>query len=75
MPLELRHWFKMLTAVLGVAASYACWFIISSALDPRAASARLALVLLVLGAALAFRQLFATFLPLVLTKIWPRLDS
>lgn len=74
MPLECRKWFQVLTAGLGFVAACSCWFFISSALEPHAIGARFALFLLVLGAIRGVERLLTTFLPLILTKIWPRLD-
>lgn len=75
MPLELRKWFQILTSVLGLVAGWTCWYYVSSALGSQASSARLALILLVLGAISGFGRLLTLFLPPVLTKIWPTLDS
>lgn len=74
MLLERRKWFRVLTAVIGFVAVCVCWFFVYSALEPRAGGARFALFLLVLGAIRGFERLLTTFFPLVLTKIWPRLD-
>lgn len=75
MPLELRKWFQILTGVLGLIAGWTCWFYVSAGLGSQAYGARLALILLVLGAILGFGRLLTLFLPPILTKIWPTLDS
>lgn len=60
--------------VTAAIASWACWFYIGSGLESNAHGARVALLLLVIGAALGFKRLFTLLVPLVLTKIWPGLD-
>jgi hypothetical protein len=75
MPLELRKWFQVLTSVLGMVAAGVCWFFVRSAIEPRAHGAQLALVFLTFGALIGFGRILTIFLPLVLPKIWKRLDS
>jgi hypothetical protein len=74
-PLELRKWFQILTAVLGLVAAFTCWFFVYSAIEPRAAGGQLALFFLVMGASSGFGRFFTTFLPLFLPRIWPGIDS
>lgn len=74
MPLELRRWLQILTAGSGVLAACACWYVVDPALNTRADSVRLPLLALTIGSVVGFGRLLGIFLPLILTKIWPRLD-
>lgn len=73
MPLELRHWFQILTAGSAVLAACACWYIVDSTLTTRADTVRLPLLALTIGSVVGFGRILGIFLPLILTKIWPRL--
>lgn len=75
MPLELRKWFQVLTSMLGMVVAGLCWFIVRSAIEPRAHGAQLALVFLMVGALIGFGRILTIFLQLVLPKICARLDS
>ncbi len=75
MPLELRRWFQVCIFVAGMVIAWICWFFVHAALQPTADGARLVLVILVIAASNGFAQIFKGFLPIILTKIWPSLDT
>lgn len=74
MPIELKRWFQILCGFLGVGIAIACWLVVKSFVPEGAAGARLALLLLLVGAVMGISRLMELFLPPVLVRLLPRLE-
>ena len=74
-PLEHRRWFNMLVSILGVSIALVCLIVVRMQIANSEQHVQLALALLFIGAVSGFIALFRLFLPLILLKIWPKLEE
>ena len=74
-PLEHRRWFNMLVSILGVSIALVCFIVVRMQIAKSEQYVQLALALLFIGAVSGFIALFRLFLPLILLKIWPKLEE
>lgn len=74
-PLELRKWFNVLVALLGIATAVICLLVVRSSLPAAALSAHIALTLLFVGAMGGFVTVLRLFLPFLVVKIWPSIEE
>ena len=75
MPLEFRRSFKVVVGVLSFATSVVCFFLLRSALPASETGLQVALYVLFIGAIAGLDRLLTRFLPLLLLKLWPQLES
>ena len=71
MPVELRKWFQITTAALGLGAAFACWHVVHASIPSAGPGPQMALSLLFVGAIAGFHRLITLLLPLVLVKLLP----
>ena len=74
-PIEHRRWFNMLVSILGVSIALICLIVVRMQIPKSEQHVQLALALLFIGAVSGFIALFRLFLPLILLKIWPKLEE
>ncbi|MBC3933041.1 hypothetical protein [Undibacterium curvum] len=74
MPIELRRSFQITTGVLGLALSMLCYWLIRDGAAPMQGGAALSLSIMFIAAVPGFQRLLVLFLPLLLVKLFPRLD-
>ncbi len=74
MPLELRRSFQIMTALLSMGLSMLCYWLIRDGAEPMQGGAALALSIMFIASITGFQRLFVLLLPLLLVKLFPRLD-
>ena len=75
MPIELKRWFQILCGFLGISIAIACWLVVKSFVPEGEAGARLALLLLLVGAGMGISRLMEMFLPPLLVRLFPQLEQ
>jgi hypothetical protein len=75
MPLEFRTSFKVVVGAVGFATAVVCFFLLRSAVPTSETGLQVALYLLFIGAIAGFDRLLTRFLPLLLLRLWPQLES
>ena len=74
-PLELRKWFQILCYLLGLALAGSCYWVLRPLAQDQTTGVQLALSLLLIGALNGFERILTLFLPILLVKLWPRIES
>lgn len=73
--LENKKWFNISVTMLSTGIALVCMLMIRSYIPKTDQYAYLALAILFIGAVSGFSGLFRLVLPLILVKLWPKLDE
>jgi hypothetical protein len=74
-PLEYKRWFNITVTILGASIALVCMLMIRSYIPKTDQHTQFALALLFIGAVSGFVGLLRLFLPLILVKVFPKLDE
>ena len=74
-PIENKRWFNISVAILGTSIALVCMLMIRSYIPKSDQHTHLALAILFIGAVSGFVGLFRLILPLILVKLFPKLDE
>jgi hypothetical protein len=74
-PIEFRKWFQFAVVFLSLAIAGPCFWALHSAIQGKEESLQLFLLVLFIGAIFGFTRLLTMFTPILLTKLWPQVES
>ena len=74
-PLEFRRWFQLVAVLLSLAIALPCFWVLRSALPQAEDGLQIFLLVLFVGAFAGFDRLLTLFLPIVILKLWPQIES
>ena len=74
-PLEFRRWFQLVVVLLSFAIAFPCFWVLRSAVPQAEDGLQICLLVLFVGAFAGFDRLLTLFLPIVIFKLWPQIES